>query len=190
MVIAKIETGAWRRCDSVLAQLFCQLRDRQEWQLGRSSRMVSYTGLYDTGRSRRDLQGLFASRTDFWTDKFVIRDRQSFLRFIDHIPEREMVFGRCSPASKDPLLQRPEIDFAKQMILAVVTHEPNRFIDSEIVAVEPSSTELRVVCRYSELGRVVAKVISYGKYSAAIVGRFDGEVTFSDWRSGPDSLAP
>jgi hypothetical protein len=81
--------------------------------------------------------------------------------------------------SNDPLLKRPAIDFNSHMVLAITSQYPNRFIDSEIVEVERTSTALRVLCRFSEPGPVVQMIIGYGTYCAVVVGRFDGEVVFA-----------
>jgi hypothetical protein len=80
--------------------------------------------------------------------------------------------------SDDPILHRPEIDFESQMVLAIISHEPNRFVEPDIEEVDLASGTMRVRCRYSAPGAVVQKIISHGHYCAVIVPRFDGEVVF------------
>jgi len=148
-----------------------------------------FRGLYDTGRSEPDPQGLaelfnlIKPRADrqrrIATETLVIRTAGEFLRFIDGIPERVMDFVPSPGPSDDPLLQRPAIDFNSHMVLAIISHDPNRFIDSEIVDVERTPTALRVLCCFSEPGPAVQKIISYAAYCAVVVDRFEGEVVFA-----------
>jgi hypothetical protein len=90
---------------------------------------------------------------------------------MQHVPHPE--------PNDDPILQRPEIDFENQMVLAIVSHEPNRFVEVDIERVELMSGTMRVRCYYSEPGPVREKIISYGCYCAVVVRRFDGEVVFT-----------
>ena len=148
-----------------------------------------FWGLYDTGLSEAHSQRL-ARRFDFIQpppvdhlirfnkEECVIRDEQSFHRFIARIPDKIMDFVPSPPASNDPLLQRPKIDFDKHMVLVIISHEPNCFIDLDIVGIELTSKAMNVRCRYSEPGPAVPKVISYGAYCAVVTRRFDGEFVF------------
>lgn len=147
-----------------------------------------FRGLYDTGRSVSDLPGL-EGRFDFLrpradkgrretTESLVISTAGQLHRFIDRIPEKVMDCVPCPGPSADPLLQRPSIDFDIHMVLAIISHDPNRFIEAEIVDVERTPEALRVLCRFPEPGPVVPKIISYGTYCAVVVGRFEGEVIF------------
>jgi hypothetical protein len=156
---------------------------------GATSIIRKFEGLYNTGLSKPDPQGL-ARRFDFirprgddrdrfTTEEFVIRDEGSFLRFLDRIPEKVMDCVPCPRPSDDPLLQRPDIDFENHMVLVIISHDPNCFIELEIIGVEVTSKAMRVLCRYSEPGPVVPKIITYGTYCAVVVRRFDGEVVFA-----------
>jgi hypothetical protein len=148
-----------------------------------------FRGLYDTGLSEAHPRGM-ARRFDFIQtppvdqlirfnkEECVIRDEQSFHRFIARIPEKIMDLVPSPPPSKDPLLQRPNINFDKHMVLVIISHEPNCFIDLDIVRIELTSKAMEVLCQYSEPGPVVQKVISYGAYCAVVTRRFDGEVVF------------
>jgi hypothetical protein len=64
------------------------------------------------------------------------------------------------------------------MVLVIISHEPNCFIDLDIGGVELTSDAMHVLCRYSGPGPVAQKIISYGTYCAVVVRRFDGEVVF------------
>ena len=154
------------------------------------------SGDYNTGLSRAHPQGL-SQRFDcikappvddlirFNKEECVIRDEQSFHRFIARIPGKVMDFVPSSPPSNDPLLQRPKIDFDRHMLLVIISHEPNCFIDLDIVGIELTSKTMEVLCRYSEPGPVVQKVISYGAYCAAVTCRFDGEIFFLTYPEKP-----
>src|SRR2546428_14047792 len=99
-----------------------------------------FQGLYDTGLLRPHPQGLARScdiilppppddLIRFHKQEFVIREEQSFLRFIDRIPTKVMAFVPSPPPSNDPLLKRPKIDFGKYMVLVIISHEPNCLIE-------------------------------------------------------------
>ena len=64
------------------------------------------------------------------------------------------------------------------MVLVIISHEPNCFIDLNIVGIEQKFESMQVLCHYGEPGPVAQKVISYGLYCAAVVRRFDGEIVF------------
>ena len=146
-----------------------------------------FRGIYDTRLSQPHPQGLpvafiKAPSADglirFHKEECVIRDEQNLDRFIARIPDKVMAFEPSPPPSSDPLLQRPAIEFDKHMVVAIISHEPNRFIDLNIVDVELTSKAMEVHCQYSEPGPAVPKVISYGAYCAVVTRRFDGEVVF------------
>jgi hypothetical protein len=155
-----------------------------------------FRGLYNTGRSRANPQGL-ARRFDFIQappiddlirfnkEECVIRDEQTFHRFIAYIPDKVMDFVPSPPPSNDPLLQRPKIDFDKYMVLVIISHEPNCFIDLDIVGIELTSKAMKVLCRYSDPGPVVPKAISYGAYCAVVTRRFDGDILFVPYPEEP-----
>jgi hypothetical protein len=146
-----------------------------------------FRGLYDAELSRPHPQGLGLDCIEappiddlvrFYKEESVIRDEESFHRFIARIPDKVMVFLSSRPPSNDPLLQRPKIDFDKHMVLVIISHKSNCFIDLDIVGIELTSNAMEVLCRYSEPGPVVPKVISYGAYCAVVTHRFDGDVVF------------
>jgi hypothetical protein len=57
---------------------------------------------------------------------------------------RRWISGR-PPPSKDPLLQRPKIGFDRHMVLVIISHEPNCFIDLDIVRIELTSEAMEVL---------------------------------------------
>jgi hypothetical protein len=150
-----------------------------------------FHGLYNTGNSTSDPQGLAGlipcilprdhNHVSFTKAEFVIRDKSSLDRFINRVPGEEMQFAshpEQAEPSDDPILQRPRIDFEKHMFLAIVSHEPNRFVELDIEGVELMSGTIQVLCHFQP-GPVQAKVISYGYYCAIIVDRIDGDVAFT-----------
>ena len=98
-----------------------------------------FRGLYDTGLSEAHPQGM-ARHFDFIQappvdqlirfnkEECVIRDEQSFHRFIARIPDKVMAFVPSPPPSDDPLLQRPKIDFDKLMVLVIISYRHSCFI--------------------------------------------------------------
>ena len=111
-------------------------------------------------------------------EEYVIRDEENLFSFIARIPKTAAVSMPSPPPSKDALLRHPKIDFQNRMVLVIVAHEPNCFIDLEIVGVKLEGTSMQVLCRYGEPGRIVQKVICHGTYCAVVVNRFDGNVVF------------
>ena len=116
--------------------------------------LQKFRGLYNTGRSKAHPQGLrldfiqeppVDDLISFHREEGVIRNEQNFHRFIARIPEKIMDFVPSPPPSKDPLLQRPNIDFDKHMVLVIISHEPNCFIDLDIVRIELTSEAMEVL---------------------------------------------
>lgn len=148
-----------------------------------------FEGLYDTKRSKPNPESLggFLAGTrvsqggplPVWKKELVIRDEQSFHRFVDDIPKRVMDFVPDPPPSSDPLLRRPTIDFEMHMLLVILAHDPNRLVHLEIKGIELTPGSMKVDCRYDEPGLFAQKVVSFGTYQAAVVNRFDGSVEFS-----------
>jgi hypothetical protein len=149
-----------------------------------------FHGLYNTRNSKSDPQGLASlipcilprehNHVSFTKAEFVIRDKSSLDRFVDRVPEEEMQFTshpESTEPSNDPFLHRPRIDFEKHMLLAIVSHEPNRFVELDIEGVELMSGTMQVLWRVQP-GPVQAKVISYGYYCAVIVDRNGGDIVF------------
>ena len=151
--------------------------------------LARFKGLCNTAHSDPHVGGL-ARRFDFirppavddtirfTKEEYVIRDEQEFFSFIARIPKTVAVFMPSPPPSKDLLLRHPKIDVQNHMVLVIVSHEPNCFIDLEIVGVKLEGKAMQVLCRYGELGPIVQKVISHGAYCAVVVDRFDGDVVF------------
>lgn len=150
-----------------------------------------FHGLYNTGNSTSDPRGLASlipcilprdhNPVSVTKAEFVIRDKSSLDRFINRVPEGEMQFAshpESTEPSDDPILHCPHIDFEKHMLLAIVSHEPNRFVELDIEGVELMSGTMQVLCHFQP-GSVQAKVISYGYYCAIIVDKNDGDIVFT-----------
>lgn len=148
-----------------------------------------FRGLCYTGLSEPHLQGLARhfncilrpppdDLLRFSREECVIKDEESFLRFVARIPEKVMDFVPSPKPSSDPLLRRPKVDFDQNMILVIISHEPNCFIDLDIEKVEVTSNRMHVHCVYAAPGPVVQKVINCGAYCAVAVPLFDGEIEF------------
>jgi hypothetical protein len=148
-----------------------------------------FRGIYNIGKAQPDPQGLASlfdfirprtdDRVQYTTAEYVITDSESLDHFVDRVPKTKMQHVPNPEPNDDPIIQHPEIDFEKHMVLAIVSHEPNRFVELDIEAVEVTSGTVRVLCRYAEPGPVRQKIISYGRYCAAVVPGVDGEVVFS-----------
>jgi hypothetical protein len=147
-----------------------------------------FLGLYDTGKSQPDPQRMASlfnhirpgadDRDRYTTAVSVIRDQSGLDAFIDRVPKTKM---QCVPhpePSDDPILERPDVDFEKHMLVAIVSHDPNRFVEVDIKRVELMPGTMRVRCGVQPRP-VQQKVISYGCYCAVILDRFDGDVVFA-----------
>lgn len=136
----------------------------------------TFTGMYDFGFSPESADFGFTLSPE----PLVIRDRESFLRFIDGIPQKEMTPVAPAPPNADPLLQRPQLDFEKRMLLVIFSHDPTRFIDLKIVGIELTQEKMKVFTHYiiPHPDEIVQKIVSYGFYHAALVDRFEGEIVF------------
>lgn len=159
--------------------------------------LQKFRGLYNTGLSKAHPQGV---RPDFIQappvndlirfdiGEGVIRNEQNFHRFIARIPDKVMNFVPSPPPSDDPLLQRPNIEFDKHMVLVITSYSPGCFIDLDIVRIELASKAMKVLFQYSDpgpVGRARPKIISYGAYCAVLTPRFDGEVVFVPYPDNP-----
>jgi hypothetical protein len=98
------------------------------------------------------------------------------------IPETEMTPISPAPPSDDPLLQKPEIDFEKQMILVIFSHDVNQFISLKIKKVEIINEKMIVTTWYetSNPDAIVSKIVDYGFYYAVVLNTFDGEIVFQE----------
>ena len=56
----------------------------------------------------------------------------SFFDSLIESHKKVMAFVPSPKPSDDPLLQRAAIDFNSHMVLSIISHDPNRLIDSEI----------------------------------------------------------
>jgi len=139
-----------------------------------------FLGLYDTWNWQAGQQGVdslvpcilpqTSTPIRFTTREIVIEDQSGLARFIEGVPKAKMQWVADPEPNDDPILYCPEIDFTTQLFVAVVSHEPNRFIELDIEGVKWVSGTMRVTCHYQP-GPVQAKVISFGRYCAVILER-------------------
>lgn len=115
----------------------------------------------------------------FIGEEYVIRNEAEFASFISLIPKTEARFEPSPPPSQDALLRHPKIDFKERMLLVIVAHEPNCFVEVEIIEVKYIGETMHVLCHYGQPGQIAHKVISHGTYCAVLVNRFDGDVLFA-----------
>ena len=76
------------------------------------------------------------------------------------------------------ILHRPDVDFATQRLVAIVFHDPNRFIELDIENVGLVSGTMQVICHFQP-APVQMNIISFGCYCAVVVGRVDGDAVFT-----------
>jgi hypothetical protein len=72
------------------------------------------------------------THVSFTEAESVIRDKSCLDRFIERISREEMQFtshAESAEPSDDPILNLSHIDFEKHKLLAIVSNEPNRFVE-------------------------------------------------------------
>jgi hypothetical protein len=140
----------------------------------------SFKGLYDTKRMPFNDTGRTIFVSPIWTKELVIRDEESFHRFVDEIPTKVMDCVPDPPPSTDPLLSRPPIDFQSHMLLVIIAEAAARLVvDLEIERLELTSRSMKVYWRCGEPVLGPNKILGYGNYHAVVVNRFDGDVEFT-----------
>jgi hypothetical protein len=107
----------------------------------------------------------------------IVRNARDYDAFIARIPEREISKTNPSPPSADPLLKKPEIDFQKQMLIAVICAQ-SMYLPPEITSVRAAGDALEVTVVERDLEEVLKlnNMQGIGTYSAVVVARCAGEV--------------
>jgi len=95
----------------------------------------------------------------------VVRDTKAYARFLDRIPGKQISRTRPAPFNKDPLLQRPPVDFKRHTLLILTRPSMTR---PTFQAVNSSE---KVVTVTAEFPRELpaARPIHIGTYTAALI---------------------
>lgn len=129
----------------------------------------SYSGFVSYGEAED------APKSEF----LVIRDQAAYEAFIGRIPERQISMTANPPKSNDPLLQKPALDFAKQMLVVVIRRE-HIYAKVSVAGVEKHGAGKWLVKAAFEAVSKDDAMMQYplgvGTYAAAVVAKFDGEV--------------
>lgn len=120
-------------------------------------------------------------------DPEVIRDQAAYERFIARIPTHVIQMRQPAPPSRDPLLQKPAIDWDKHMLL-VAYRGANMYAQANITRLETVEGELRVTVVLPPLGdtNMMQSQLGVGTYHAVVVDKFAGEVEFEIVRQNSD----
>jgi len=102
----------------------------------------------------------------------VIRDARAYEKFLKRIPKKQISRTRPAPTNKDPLLQKPKIDFAKHTLL-VVEHPS---LTWPIFRKITRGLKETVVTISFPRNQPLARPIHIGCYAALLVPKIDGSV--------------
>lgn len=109
----------------------------------------------------------------------IVRNARDYDAFVARIPAREISKTNPSPPSADPLLKKPEFDFQKQMLIAVICAQ-SMYLPPEIASVRAAGDALEVTVVERERGGWTSlnEARGIGTYSAVVVAKCAGAVKF------------
>jgi hypothetical protein len=107
----------------------------------------------------------------------VIRDAASFEQLVRMIPVTQITKRRPSPPSDDPLLERPDIDWSKHMMV-VVFRANTMYVPPKLERPRQQNGKLVLELSHPPLGDTAnaAAMMGIGTYCAIVIDRFDGDV--------------
>jgi len=107
----------------------------------------------------------------------VIRDAASFEQLIRMIPVTQITKRRPSPPSDDPLLEPPDVDWSKHMVV-VVFRADTMYVPPKLERPRQENGKLVLDLTHPPLGDTAnaAAMSGIGTYCAVVVDRFDGAV--------------
>ena len=112
----------------------------------------------------------------------VIRDREAFLSFIESIPKTQILPTNPAPPSNNPLLKKPEVDFANKMVL-VATRSENMHVEVRFGEISRKGNTLTVEVIYPPVGDTAMEQsqLGIGTFVAVLVDRAE-KVEFRETR--------
>ena len=116
----------------------------------------------------------------------IIRTQADYEAFVSQIPLRQITKTNPAPPSKDALLKRPPIDFAKHMVLIAI-RPGNMYVCSHIESLVQDGQTLRVHVLDPDLGetRFLNQLRGIGTYRAVVVPKHTGPIQFHRTRGKP-----
>ena len=116
----------------------------------------------------------------------IIRTQADYEAFVSQIPLRQITKTNPAPPSKDALLKRPPIDFAKHMVLIAI-RPGNMYVCSHIESLVQDGQTLRVHVLDPVLGetRFLNQLRGIGTYRAVVVPKHTGPIQFHRTRGKP-----
>lgn len=110
----------------------------------------------------------------------VIRSQADYERFVSAIPQRKIQKKQPAPASEDPLLGLPKVDFPREVLLVAL--RDSMYVHPELGPITARSGDLEVRIVYPPLGdtAMAAAMHGVGVYAAAVVPAPTGEVRFDE----------
>ncbi len=116
----------------------------------------------------------------------IIRTQVDYEAFVAQIPLRQITKTNPAPPSKDPLLKKPFIDFAKHMVLIAIRTD-SMYVCSHIESLVLDGQALRVHVLDPDLGetRFLNQMRDIGTYRAVVVPQHPGPIEFHRKRGKP-----
>ena len=120
--------------------------------------------------------------------EMIIKTQADYEAFVAKIPKRTISKTNPAPPSKDPLLQKPPIDFSKHMMLVAVRPD-SMYVTPKLESVVADKDTLRVNILDPDLGetKFLNQMQGIGTYKAVVVPKHKGLVQFlrKKGRPGP-----
>lgn len=106
----------------------------------------------------------------------VLRTQQDYDDFVTRVPTVVLQKRQPAPASEDPLLQRPAVDFEQNFLLAIWSH--NVHVDAKVLNAQRSGADLEVDLAFGAPSnyQAYAAPYGYGQYHLVAVPIFSGEL--------------
>lgn len=102
---------------------------------------------------------------------FVIRDQESFEKFVALLPLGEISKTSTSTTNTDPLVKSPRFDWSRYMLLVVFDSQSLSF-PPNVSRVEVRGERLTAYVDYPDMSNLTeAKPPEYGSYGAALVSK-------------------
>jgi hypothetical protein len=108
----------------------------------------------------------------------VLREQAAYEAFIGRIPTRRITKKQPAPPSDDPLLNKPKVNFATQMVIAFDRDDMYVGPRIERVVKRGDDAVVHVVLPDPGQSRIMARVMDIGTYHAVVVPKVSGKVSF------------
>lgn len=109
----------------------------------------------------------------------VVKSDAEYATFIGQIPTKRIQMRQPAPDSEDPMLKRPPVDFATQMLLVVRSGSLHQVPEITEVLDSPDEREVIYTIPAVENLEMMAQPSGVGRYAAVLVAKEDGAVRFT-----------